>query len=83
MNLTDLNAEIKEKVKEGTKPSEIKKSSKENGSKKTNSTVSAVVSYRVENIEGAIKDLDKDLAIFKDNVSQKLAQIDQQTQTDL
>ncbi|CAG8785995.1 27737_t:CDS:1, partial [Racocetra persica] len=49
------------------------KKDKENGNKK-NATVSAVVSYRVENIEGAIKDFDKDLAIFKDRVLEEFKQ---------
>ncbi|CAG8590011.1 34692_t:CDS:2 [Gigaspora margarita] len=85
MNLTDLNAEIKERITEGTKPSDLKKTNpkttsipaapplpeekkgkkeKESGSKKTNATVSSVVSFRVEQIEDSVKNLDKDLAVF-------------------
>ncbi|CAG8821717.1 4179_t:CDS:1, partial [Racocetra fulgida] len=40
-----------------------------------------VVSYRVEQIEEAIRDLDKDLAVFKDRVLEKLEKVEQNQKT--
>jgi len=84
MNLEALHKELTEKAEKGAvKPSDFKQKSpinevekkakkdKENGSKKY-ATTSAIVNFRVENIEAAIKDLDKDLAILGDKVFREL-----------
>jgi len=99
MNIEALHKELTEKAQQGAvKPSDFKqksiptppplpeekksKKSSENGSKKY-STTSAIVNYRVENIEAAIRDLDKDLAIFGNKVFEQLEKVEKQTQTSL
>ena len=99
MNIEALNKELTEKAQQGAvKPSDFKqksiptppplpeekksKKSSENGSKKY-ATTSAIVNYRVENIEDAIKDLDKDLAIFGSKVFERLEKVEKDLKTPL
>lgn len=83
MNLENLTKEIKEKVKPGTKPSDLKKAPAEKSRPepvvRKNSTAGAVavVDFRMEKIEEELSDLNKELTVLTGNTEKRLEKLSQ------